>query len=1093
MNKIYTLIEHLSMKLSKKMIFTLVCFALTFISTINADAQTGYIYIHKKALDESSSVDFPFNVSGGTTSVPNFSLNDKPENVTLKDIGASQNGRLWAVSTTGALYYRDLGSATWVLTAITNVGRVDGGPLNTCYYISGSNVYSYDGVTSTALSAGNASYGNSNAVDIGSSWNNQPYIINNNNELWYYSGTGTSWTKVTVSGGFIYNRLDGDPATGNAIISFVGGGGNIYTVTTTGTLTNLGKPAAATSNLIDITVDGNGNIYASYKETTNYFVYKWVSGTTWTVGEDASRSATNITAGIGGQLWSIYLNSANNPAEANIYSRAANGTNITYIDDERVRTTNVGNSQMIAVAPGTYTITELVPAGWDLYDITIYDPTSNSTSSITGNTATLTVEDGETVHAIFSNGVVNPFAMTTSCTANYVENFGTGSTGTYGSPFLGQTSYHYLNTAAGSFEGSYKIISQSDDMFAGATHIYDHTSAAGTGRMMVVDAGVAKDEFFHRRFTGLVPGATYNFSAWIANIGVAGGISPNVFFGVLNTTDLSVISSTNSGDVNIPGVWQQTNLSFVATTTTIDLVLRNNAIGGAGNDLAIDDIVFQMLPVTKPITTVVNAGCGETTGSITITSPLGSNYEYSLDNFTDPLKTQSSPVFGPLAPGIYTVYARFIGTTGCVASKIDTVGVSICGNIWNDTNGDAVNAGENPVASGVWVNLVDPVTNAVLQSVQVDASGNYSITKLLVNTDYKIILSNSDQTGNTSLTTATLPAGYVSTGTNISGVASTTNKTGVITVNSGTTGLINQNFGIEQAPLADNISQPIPYPAGGIIPAGTLTSDVTGNDPEQGSLNGANAPIIIDAIPGNATMYYNSILVNAGDTIRNFDPALISYTGVAAGSTSVVFDYSFLDDANIKSITPATYTVFWGNPLPVTFIGFDVYKNAGTSVLKWITASEQNNKGFEIQRSNDGLTWLAIGFVNTKSVSGNSSEKLSYSFNDNNPLAGTNYYRLQQIDFDGKYQYSDVRSLNFDNKKEIRIYPNPTQKELFIQGLTGSNTISVVNTTGQVLMQVVTKNNAQQTIDVSRFTKGIYFITVKGENGSASKFKIVKE
>jgi len=514
-------------------------------------------------------------------------------------------------------------------------------------------------------------------------------------------------------------------------------------------------------------------------------------------------------------------------------------------------------------------------------------------------------------------------------------------------------------------------------------------------------------------------------------------------------------------------------------------------------DSSVDDLSPNKGPSTAGTTSI-------TIGSKTATTPFtayasSGSFMVNGTNITSVTFRMYIVGDGGAYNGTYTSSALRWSTTANTNGDRFMMGVSvplgltISGNIWDDTNGDAINSSENPITTGVWVNLVDPITNDVIQSIQADANGNYSFTGLPLNTNYNIILSTSNQTGNMNLTTGTIPDGYVSTGTNLSGVASTTNKTAVISVNTGTSGLTDQNFGIEQPPLSSAVSQPVPYPAGGIIPAGWLTTDVSGSDPEQGSLSGTNAAIIIDTLPVNAIMYYDGVPVNAGDTIKNFNPALVSYTNISLGSTSVVFDYSFLDAALIKSEEPAPYTVFWTTPLPVTLINFDATKNDKVSILKWATASEQNNKGFDVQRSTDGLIWITIGFVNSKSVSGNSNEKLSYSFNDNNPSTGTNYYRLQQTDFDGKHEYSPVRVLNFNNTHEILIYPNPAQKELYIQGLSGKNIISVVNVTGQAVMQIITTNNAQQAINISRLTKGVYFVTVKAENGSISKTKIIKE
>ncbi len=110
----------------------------------------------------------------------------------------------------------------------------------------------------------------------------------------------------------------------------------------------------------------------------------------------------------------------------NIFARALDGATPVYIDDERVRT-STGNSQLILVAAGSYTISESAVAGWDLQKILIYDPTSNSNSNQLAGIANIDVAAGEVVHVVFQNGELNPFNMTSDCANAYLETFGVGS------------------------------------------------------------------------------------------------------------------------------------------------------------------------------------------------------------------------------------------------------------------------------------------------------------------------------------------------------------------------------------------------------------------------------------------------------------------------------------------------------------------------------------------------------------------------------------------------------------------------------------------------------------------------------------------
>lgn len=115
------------------------------------------------------------------------------------------------------------------------------------------------------------------------------------------------------------------------------------------------------------------------------------------------------------------------------------------------------------------------------------------------------------------------------------------------------------------------------------------------------------------------------------------------------------------------------------------------------------------------------------------------------------------------------------------------------------------------------------------------------------------------------------------------------------------------------------------------------------------------------------------------------------------------------------------------NSLPVSLIAFDGFKKDNDVYLNWLTANEINNKGFEILKSNDGVSFTNIGFVKGKGTSGNIN---NYSFIDNSPFSETGkiYYQLKQIDFDGTEYLSQIIVVN-NNEPFIyniaAISPNP--------------------------------------------------------------------
>jgi len=117
-------------------------------------------------------------------------------------------------------------------------------------------------------------------------------------------------------------------------------------------------------------------------------------------------------------------------------------------------------------------------------------------------------------------------------------------------------------------------------------------------------------------------------------------------------------------------------------------------------------------------------------------------------------------------------------------------------------------------------------------------------------------------------------------------------------------------------------------------------------------------------------------------------------------------------------------------PLPVELTSFSVSFNKDKVLLNWTTATEVNNYGFEIETStNPAITWEVIGFVNGH---GNSNSPNDYSFVYSNPLSSDIYFRLKQIDKDGKFSYSSVIELKNNLVKEFILeqnYPNPFNPE----------------------------------------------------------------
>lgn len=178
------------------------------------------------------------------------------------------------------------------------------------------------------------------------------------------------------------------------------------------------------------------------------------------------------------------------------------------------------------------------------------------------------------------------------------------------------------------------------------------------------------------------------------------------------------------------------------------------------------------------------------------------------------------------------------------------------------------------------------------------------------------------------------------------------------------------------------------------------------------------------------------------------------------------------------SVSAALFT------LPVSMKSFTV-KKAGLlrSQLNWTTSSESNNRGFEIQRSANGLNWTTIGFV---AGGGTSDNEQSYQYTDMNPVKGVNYYRLNQVDYDNKSKISEVRTVTFAGDKTL-VYPVPTRDNVIIELADNRliGTIAYLTDMQGKLVRQISVSNMQQTVSLTGLQAGIYWI--KTADGVAHK------
>nr|MBP7184767.1 T9SS type A sorting domain-containing protein [Saprospiraceae bacterium] len=186
--------------------------------------------------------------------------------------------------------------------------------------------------------------------------------------------------------------------------------------------------------------------------------------------------------------------------------------------------------------------------------------------------------------------------------------------------------------------------------------------------------------------------------------------------------------------------------------------------------------------------------------------------------------------------------------------------------------------------------------------------------------------------------------------------------------------------------------------------------------------------------------------------------------------------------------------------LPISLVSLKGYKNTdNTNTIEWQTSSEINNSHFEIERSIDGENFESLTRVNGK---GNNVGLINYSTVDNKPMAGLNYYRLVQYDYDGNIFHSDkIAVLNMNNNNGVvLINPNPASNKInysFVSENRGGATVQVLDVTGNVIStQKISVVNGENSLELSleSLNKGIYILQITDDETRNSMIRrFVKE
>ncbi|HRE38981.1 MAG TPA: T9SS type A sorting domain-containing protein [Chitinophagaceae bacterium] len=191
--------------------------------------------------------------------------------------------------------------------------------------------------------------------------------------------------------------------------------------------------------------------------------------------------------------------------------------------------------------------------------------------------------------------------------------------------------------------------------------------------------------------------------------------------------------------------------------------------------------------------------------------------------------------------------------------------------------------------------------------------------------------------------------------------------------------------------------------------------------------------------PSNGNKRISVLVTVNGTSVVNVCVNASNYRGVQRTYTTPEFTVTNMANMDV-TITPYTASNCGGSacaptirsvggaPLPVIFSAFTLARNNATVSVKWETATEISNSGFNVEKFNsNNEEWEPVAFVRSKAEGGNSSNRLSYEYNDINNSKAVSQYRIKQVDINGEFKYSEVRTIRgMEQDARTMVFPNPS-------------------------------------------------------------------
>lgn len=267
----------------------------------------------------------------------------------------------------------------------------------------------------------------------------------------------------------------------------------------------------------------------------------------------------------------------------------------------------------------------------------------------------------------------------------------------------------------------------------------------------------------------------------------------------------------------------------------------------------------------------------------------------------------------------------------------------------------------------------------------------------------------------------------------------------------------------------------------------------------------ADAVFVIKINGALSTSTYSKVILINGTQAKNvywkvdgavdindysvFRGTIVANNGAISLNTGDTLDGRALTTNGALTTAAITATLPAENTLPVTWLRFTAEKNTNTSVLlKWSTASEINNRQFDVQRSSDGRNFTTLGSV---PAGNNPNAVQNYSYTEFKTINGNNFYRLKQVDLDGKFKYSAVVKINMTGALWA-LFPNPATSKTSVQIRSQLKNVSftLFDNYGKIVYYRSLPNVSAgefKDIPLTSLAKGIYMLKIESDKGSKTE------